>query len=96
MPRRLSQLLLLALCLAALTWAAQAQAGMPAPAALTLLLAGVMAQGFASYQAPGPQFIELRRRPWAARALGWAFRALIGASLLAGLLMAAFWLLRKI
>ena len=96
MPRRLSQFLLLALCLAALTWAAQVQAGLPTPAALTLLVAGVMAQGFANYQAPGPQFIEPRRRPWAARALGWVLRGLIGSAVLACLLMAAFWLLRKI
>jgi hypothetical protein len=96
MPRRLSQFLLLALCLAALTWAAQVQAGLPAPATLTLLVAGVLAQGFASYQAPGPQFIDPRRRPWPARALGWLLRALIGSAVLALLLAAAFWMLRKI
>lgn len=93
MPRQLPQLLLLALTLLVLALAAHRMAGLPLPAVAVLLLAGVLAQGFASYRPPRPDFCEPRRG--LGPALAWLMRAAVGIAVLCVALQAALWLLQR-
>ncbi|WP_374434820.1 hypothetical protein [Inhella sp.] len=93
MPRQMPQLLLLLLTLTALSLAAHRLAGLPLPAAAALLLAGVLAQGFASYKPPAPDFFEPRRG--LGPALAWLLRAALGIAALCGVLLGLLWVLRN-
>jgi len=92
MPRQLPQLLLLLLTLTALSLAAHRLAGLPLPAVAALLLAGVLAQGFASYRPPARDFFEPSRG--IGPLLAWLFRAALGIGALCGVLLGLLWLLR--
>jgi hypothetical protein len=94
MPRQLPQVLLLALTLPVLAQAAHRMAGLPLPAVAVLLLAGVLAQGFASYRPPSPAFAEPRRG--LGPALAWLLRAAVGIAVLCVALLAAFWALPRV
>ena len=65
----------------------------PLPAAAALLLAGVLAQGFASYKPPAPDFFEPRRG--LGPALAWLLRAALGIAALCGVLLGLLWVLRN-
>lgn len=93
MSRQLPQLLLLLLTLLALSLAAHRLAGLPLPAAAVLLVAGVLAQGFASYRPPARDFFEPRRG--LGPLLAWLFRAALGIAALCALLLGLLWGLRQ-
>ncbi len=93
MSRTLAQLLLLALTLLVLAVVAHRMAGLSLPAAVALLVAGGLAQAFASYRPPSPDFVEPRRGLGLGRAIAWVLRAAIGIAVLCAALQAALWLL---
>lgn len=92
MPRQLPQLLLLILTVSALSLAAHHMAGLPLPAVAALLVAGVLAQGFASYRPPQQDFFEPRRG--LGPVLAWLFRAAAGIAALCAVLLGLLWALR--
>lgn len=95
MSRRLPKVLLLALTLLVLTLAAQQMAGLSPSSAAVLLGAGVLAQGFASYERPARDFAEPRRKLLGGT-LSWLMRAVIGSAVLGLLMAGAFWVLGRV
>lgn len=95
MSRRLPKVLLLALTLLVLTLAAQQMTGLSAKSAAVLLAAGVLAQGFASYEKPARDFAEPRRRLLGGT-LSWLMRAVIGSAALGLMMAGAFWVISRV
>jgi hypothetical protein len=90
---RPAQLLLLLLALATLAATAHALTGLPWPTVLALLVGGVVAQGFATWQPPPPAVYGLTPPSAPARVAGWLVRAVVGCIALGALLAVGLWAL---
>lgn len=86
---RFSHFLLLAAALAAITFIATRWAGLPTTQVLVLVLAGVLAQGFASWRPSEPRVVGLHRPGRLQRGLVWLLRAAIGIAVLSAIVWAA-------
>jgi hypothetical protein len=88
---RPAQLLLLLSALAALAATAHALTGLPWPTVLALLAAGVVAQGFASWQPRPPAVYGLTPPSTPARMAAWLARAVVGCAVLSAMLAGGLW-----
>lgn len=86
---RISQFLLLAAALAAITFVATRWAALPVAQVVVLVGAGVLAQGFASWRPAEPRVVGLHRPGRLQRGLAWLLRAAIGIAALCGIVWAA-------
>ncbi len=86
---RISHFLLLIAALAAITFVATRWASLPPAQVLVLVLAGVLAQGFASWRPAEPRVVGLDRPGRLQRGLAWLLRSLVGIAALCGIVWAA-------
>jgi len=88
---RPAQLLLLLSALAAMAATAHTLTDLPWPTVLALLAAGVVAQGFASWQPQPPAVYDLTPPSATSRTAAWLARAMVGCAVLSALLAGGLW-----